>query len=318
VQESIATAVVQAVVGRLLLEERAVLARRATRDSAAYDLYLRGQFFFSRHTEADLHLALDLYRQALAHDSTFALAWAGIAQAWVYLPDHSVPPLEAYPHAREAAGRALAFDSSVALAYATLAWAAAQVDFDFVRSEQLARRAVVLDPHLSEAHAVLGVVLRQRSKPAEALEEWRRVWDLDSLSVSRAWDYFVQLILLGRSSEVLTSARRAPRILAGPAEYAVVVALLWLHKCEEAQAELRRAPYYNSLYTGIAAVCVGDRDGGRAAIDSLKTQSYRASRAIQIAEIYAGLGDLDSAFSWLERAYEGGDYYLLFINRRAW
>ncbi len=318
VQESITTAVVQAVVGQLLPEERAVLARRATRDSAAYDLYLRGQFFFSRHTEADLHLALDLYRQALVHDSTFALAWAGIAQAWAYLIDHSVPPLKAFPHTREAAERALALDSSVALAYATLAWAAAIVDFDFARSEQLARRAVMLDPHLSEAHAVLGVVLRLRSKPAEALEEWRRVWDLDSLSVSRAWDYFAQLIFLGRSSEVLTSARRAPRILAKPAEYMVVLALLQLHECEEAQAELRRAPHYYSALTGIAAVCVGDRDGGRAAIDSLKAQSYSFSMATQIAEIYAGLGDLDSAFSWLERAYEGRDYYLLFINRRAW
>lgn len=318
VQELITTAVVQAVVGQLLPEERAVLARRATRDSAAYDLYLRGQFYFSRHTDADLHLALDLFGQALVRDSTFALAWAGIAQVWVYLPDNSVPPLEAFPHVREAAERALALDSSVALAYAALAWAAAQMDFDFARGEQLARRAVALDPRLAEAHAVLGVVLRLRAKPAEALEQWRRVWELDSLSVTRAWDYFDQLILLGRSSEVLTSARRAPGILAEPAEDAVVWALLQVHECEEAQQERQRTPFYDQLYRGIAAVCVGDREGGRAAIDSLQAPSYSSSRATRIAEVYAALGALDSAFAWLERAYAARDYQLLFINQRAW
>ena len=317
VQESITTAVVQAVVGQLLPDERAVLARRATRDSAAYDLYLRGQFHFSRHTDADLRLALDLYRQAIARDSSFALAWAGIAQAWVYLPDLSVQPLEAFPHVREAAERALALDSSVALAYAALAWAATQVDFDFDRGEQLARRAVALDPRLSEARAVLGVVLRLRSKPAEALEEWRRVWELDSLSVPRAWDYFDQLILLGRSSEVLTSARRAPQILAEPAEDAIVWALLQLHRCAEAQAQLGNSAHHMFRYEGIAAVCVADRDSGRAATDSLKAQSYRSSAATQIAQVFAARGELDSSFTWLQRAYERRDYHLLFINQRA-
>jgi TolB-like protein len=94
-QEEIVRSVVLAVVGQLLPEERVVLGRRVTRDSGAYDLYLRGRFFFSRHTHRDLQRAIELYEQALGRDSSFALGWAGIAQVWGWLADDFSPPLPA-------------------------------------------------------------------------------------------------------------------------------------------------------------------------------------------------------------------------------
>ena len=121
IQAEIAEAVATAIAGQLIPDERARLSARPTRDPEAYDLYLRGQFFLARFTEADIHRAIALYSQAITRDSTFAIAFAATAVAWNALADDWLPPLESYPKARVAAERALALDTS-ATALAGLFW----------------------------------------------------------------------------------------------------------------------------------------------------------------------------------------------------
>lgn len=316
VQESITTAVVHAVVGQLLPEERAAVYRRATRDSAAYDLYLRGRFFVGRLTEADLREGLELYRQALIHDSGFALAWAGIAQAWYWLSDVWVPPLEAFAHVRLAAERALALDSSAALAYLALSGTAQQIDRDFARAEILARHAITLDPRLADAHAGLSWVLVNRGQPGEALTESERAWQLDSLSVIVRQVRMSTLEVLGRASEVLALARRLHWTSWE------IEALLLLRRCAEAQDMLGQLSrddlsyYWSQL---LAASCLREEDSARVALDSMSARARNAYVAPSLFAIaYSALGDVDEAFQWLGRADESHDFNVLFVTAPLW
>jgi TolB-like protein/tetratricopeptide (TPR) repeat protein len=314
VQESVTTAVVQAVVGRLLPEERAALARRSTRDSAAYDLYLRGRFVASGLWEQNQRQGLELYRQALMHDSTFAPAWAGIAQSWYWLSGEGVPRPEAFAQVRQAAERALALDSGVALAYVALAASAQQVDRDYARAESLVRRALALDPGLADAHAILSWVLIDRGRPNEALAEADRAWQLDSLSITIEVSRWNTLQWLGRANDVLAQAQVAH--LTSWQAYA----LLLLRRCGEASSlnesvRTDRSWVFYWLQT-LAAACLGQTEKARAALDSL-AQTARKSpvESIRFATAHAALGDVDDAFLWLERADENRETDVLFINQ---
>jgi eukaryotic-like serine/threonine-protein kinase len=312
VQESITTAVVRAVVGALLPQEQIVLHRRATRDSAAYDLYLRGRFFVSR---LDPRRGVELYRQALVHDSTFAPAWAGIAQAWYWLAG-GLPPLEAFAHVREAAERALALDSSLALAYLSLSYSAHQIERDFARAEQLARRAIALDPRLADAHAFLGWVLIDRGQPGEALVESEQAWQLDSLSIAIEVGRWNTLQFLGRAGDVLAQAQ------AQHWTFFVAHALLLLRHCAEAQDVLKQASGRGWIYyweETVAAACLGEEATARAALDSL-TEMARVEyvESIRLATAHAALGDADEAYRWIERADESREFDVLYLNAPWW
>lgn len=316
VQESITTAVVEAVIGALLPKERGALHRRATRDSAAYDLYLRGRFFVSRLTEADVRQGLELYRQALVHDSTFALAWAGIAQAWYWLSDAWVPPREAFSHVRPAAERALALDSNTSLAYLALSGTAQQIDRDFARAETLARRAIALDPRLADAHAALSWILVNLGRPGEALTESERAWVLDSLSVVVRQVRMGTLESLGRASEVLALAQRLHWTSWE------IEALLLLRRCAEAKdmlGQLSREDlsyYWSQLQ---AATCLREEYEARVALDSLGAIARNGYMApIMFATAHSALGEVDEAFQWLERSDQNRDFNVLFINAPLW
>jgi TolB-like protein/tetratricopeptide (TPR) repeat protein len=324
-QEEIVRSVVLAVVGQLLPEERVVLGRRVTRDSAAYDLYLRGRFFFSRHTQRDLQRAIELYEQALGRDSSFALGWAGIAQVWGWLADDFSPPLEAYPRVREAAERSLALDSTVALAHLALAYTAQMLDLDFARAETLARRAVASDPRLADAYAFLSYLLLQRGRPTDALEVSRQAWELDSLSAVVATSRFLTLTGLDLPEEALRLARSVREREVGDATFWALLeaqASILVRDCEGAREILSdihpRGPRF--YWTeGLMAACLDRVLDARVALDSLAAVARRAYVApTWFATVHAALGDIDEAFEWLERGYEGRDFFVLFVTSHPW
>jgi TolB-like protein len=318
IQEEITARVTQAVLGRVLPQERVALSRRATPDSAAYDLYLRARHFNSRGDRAGDLLARDLLLQAVARDSTFAPAWAGLAHAWAGLADNVVPAREAYQHTREAAERALALDSAMALAYVALTWPVMQVDYDFSRAELLARRAVALDPHLGDASGILSHVLLVRGKLNEALAQSRHAWQVDSLSGSVVLFAFWNLAELGRAAEAIEMLERAQPVLG--ADFVATfkpIALLYLRDCEQAQESLQTASSPAPWVRAIALACPGENEMHLASVDSL-TAPDRRLFPTKVAEAYAAIGQLDSAFALLERAYDERDAMLLLINRPAW
>lgn len=164
-------------------EERARMGRQPTQDLEAYDLYLLGRFNWKRRTPAGFEEAAEYFRQAVERDSTFALAWSGLADTYSTLPIYSdVAELDVYPLAEEAAMRALELDSTLAEAHTSVGQVE-RVNFDYSDVEARFRRAIELDPNYSTAHQWLCQTLVFTGRAAEGLPNCREAVALDPYSV---------------------------------------------------------------------------------------------------------------------------------------
>lgn len=300
IEEEIARMVVQGVVGQLLPEERVRLARHETRDPLAHDLYLRGNFYFSRYTEADLRVAIDLYQQALVRDSTYAEAYAGISLAWSWLADDWFAPLDAYSHAREAAEHAIALDSTSAVAWVALSSAVIDLDRDFRRAEVILRRALVLDSNLAIGYSRFGELRLIQGRLDEGQALMRRGWQLDSLSRVSFADMMFGLFFTRRYGDLLALAQRDSA--ADQSTFFRTRALIGLGRAAEALETINVEDFGDRALALVYA--------NRAAEAREALQHGREQRAASegyfptdgIARTLIALGDYDEAFRLLDRA----------------
>jgi TolB-like protein len=308
IEDAIARMVVQRIIGQLLPEEQARLARRETRDPRAHDLYLRGNFYFSRYTEGDLRAAIDLYQQALARDSTYAEAYAGISLAWSWLADDWVAPLDAYPHAREAAEHAIGLDSTSAVAWMALAVPVIDLDRDFARAERILQRALVLDSNLAIGYMGLGHLRLIQGRLDESLVLLRRAWQLDSLSRVIVNSMSTGLFFAGRYGDVLVVAQR------DSGRTWETEALIQLGRCDEAQARLRAEDFFErALVLACAKHTVEARETLQRGLARL-AMTKRYFPADMVARVLVAVGDYDEAFRLLDRADAERSYEILWLQ----
>jgi tetratricopeptide (TPR) repeat protein len=138
------------------------LAKTYTTSAEAYRLYLQGRFYWNKREEKDFRKATEYYHQAIALDPNYALALAGLADAYALLATFGfVPPTEGVPKAREFARHALALDESMAEPHTTLAYLSATYDYDFAAAEQEFKRAIELNPNYATAHQWYGLTMRR-------------------------------------------------------------------------------------------------------------------------------------------------------------
>jgi TolB-like protein/DNA-binding winged helix-turn-helix (wHTH) protein/Flp pilus assembly protein TadD len=160
----------------------------------AYDLYLRGRYFWNKRTESGFYQAADYFQQAIDKDPNYAKAYAGLADALTLLSDWGyVPAPEFIPRARAAALKALQIDASQAEAHASLALIAEQYDYDWQTAETEFQRAIQLDPDYATAHQWYAECLSLEGRFDEALAESERARQLDPLSLIIATDHAVIL-----------------------------------------------------------------------------------------------------------------------------
>jgi len=310
IEEAIARGVVQGVVGTLLPAERTTLAARTTTDTAAYDLYLRGRVAFNR---GDLRSAIPLLQRAVAEDSTFARAWAALSFAWGESADSWRAPREAYPQAQAAAERALALDSTSAEAWTALAMTVLPLNHDAPLAERLARRAVSLAPSLPEAYVALGFTQWAFGRGRDALEAFRRAWELDTLSRYTTEYYRIGLAASGSREELRRLGERTGEVRP--------VARVALGECAGALDDVSRSRQsYGALIRVLALTCLGRTDDIRPVIDTMKTTAGRQYfNPYPIAAAYAAVGERDSAYAWLERTLDDRtSWYLGIPFDRFW
>jgi len=182
VQDEVAGAVVTALQGRVRID--AAPGGTGTTDPAAYEAYLQGRFFWNKRAVPDLKLAIEYFEEAIAHDSAFARAWAGLADTYLVLPFYSdtISTGEVVPLARRAAERALALTPDLVEARTTLAYALAMYDWDWAASEREFRRAIELDPNYATAHKWYSDMLSAMGRFDESLAEAERAAELDPRS----------------------------------------------------------------------------------------------------------------------------------------
>lgn len=335
VQEEIARAIADALeVGALAGEGSGAnvaaaggrMRRRPTSDITAYELYLRGRFEWSRRRLESLRAALALYDSATRLDPSFALAHAGIADAYIVLGNWGyVAAAEAGERSLAAARRAVAVDSTLAEGHASLASVLCTYVWDWPASERAFTRSIQLNPGLATTRYFYSRCLLGHGRVADATAQAREALRLDPLNAHIATALASALMVAGRSDSAIQVAERALRH--DPANAA---ARFWLatayvdrqnlEKADEVaramSPEERRSPLMVSL-TGSLAALSSDRATAGRAIATLSTSPD--ANAFAIAMVHAALGDRDAAMRWVQRAErERSDGLVVFARVIPW
>ena len=311
IQSEVALQIAAALKAELSPDERARVGREPTHDLVAYQLYLRGRHHLIRYTYESVHQAVELFERAIARDAHYALAYAGIAMAFVELGETGqMSPDEAYPRALAAAQRALALDGDLGDAHCMMGYCKLVAEFDWTGSEVEFKRALELSPNSADANDLYGRLCASLGRNDEAVELYRRAQELDPLA--HRVDLATALLRAGRHEEARAAARSA--VEADP-EYprthaTLGWALLAVGQTAEGLAALERAV---SLAPGHAIwlAQLGQAYGlsGRPAeareiLSRLEEQARnRYVSPYHLAYVYTGLGEQDRAMDLLEQAF---------------
>jgi TolB-like protein/Tfp pilus assembly protein PilF len=296
-------------------EQRAIVAR-PTENTEAYQLYLKGRFFWNKRTGADLHTAGEFFERAIAADPTYAGAYAGLAQTYLLIPVFGAGrPPDFFPRATVAARKAIELDETSSDGRAALAMLLL-FDFKFAPSEQEFRRAIELNPNYATAHHWFGnSLLVTLGRFDEAIEQCRRAVDLDPLSLIINADLGSTLMLARRYDDAILQLRKT-LALDGNFAYAhwnLGEALYLKGDVAGAIAEYEKAAALDDdpeilALLGRAYAETGKKEQALGLLEKLKAlggQHYIRNYVYTI--IYAGLGDKATAIDYLEKARDGGE-----------
>jgi len=315
---------------RLTQEERARLASRDTVDPMAFELLLRGQHQVGLNR---LREARSSFQRALQRDSTYASAYAGLAHTYNVMGYFSsTSPKDIYPHARKAALSALRFDETLAEGHVQLAWVLAVDDWDWAGAERAFRRALELNSGSVLAHFWYAHLLHWQLRYAEAIAEMDKTIRLDPLALTsrasgaglfrrvRRCDLALRQIAKARE---LQGEMRVSRPGYIDPDFTAGQCHLQHGRTDEALRLMEHVvhtsgpdllPRYKAELAHAYGV-VGRKSEAQALLRevlAVAEQQYVAPYLIALA--YVGLGDSDSAFAWLERAYNVRDNWLPFVN----
>jgi TolB-like protein len=322
IQSDIASEVAGAITGQLLPQERATLARRPTRDPAAYDLYLRGIGASNTFTEAGLRAGLDYLQRAIARDSAFADAYVALSVVWGVLADGYIEGRVGYTQTRDLAQRGLRLDSTNVTAVGALAATALALDADTAGARRLAQRALRMDPRGWLARCVLSWVwLMVPGSGDSAAVEARRGWEADTLNAVPAWNYLMTLGALGRANDLAAALPRMGAVL-GSEDLRNFDGVVRLARGDAAGAAERLTwSYYGGVLAGDyvrAQLALGRREAAHAVVDSMVARSLTGYyNAFSVSRAYAALGDADQAFAWLDRAWDQRTNWVGFAHAYA-
>ena len=312
VENAIADKVAQALTLRLIGADRERLARRDTRNVAAYREYMMGRHFWNLRTAAGLKRGLAHFEQAIALDEKYALAYAGVADSYVGFATYRVQsPKEAYVKARQAAIKALQLNPELSEAHSALAMVSLYLDWDWRAAEAEFRRAISLNPEDVSAHQRYGLALAWFERFEEALSEMARASELDPVSA----------VITSNTGQILYFARRYDQAIqeltktlaSDPSFYQThnILGITYVvtGRFDEAIAAFRKVidsgnPEVEANLAHAYAVSRHTSEA-RKALEQLLARSTRSYVSpFDIAVVYAGLGDRDRAFAWLERAFD--------------
>jgi serine/threonine-protein kinase len=297
--------------------------RRREVDLEAYHLHLKARHRWNRRTPTELKASAELFEQAIARDPEFALAHAGLADAFALLGFYSVlAPHEAFPKAITAASQALEIDAGLAEAHASLAFCTLLYQWDFAGAEASFRRALELNPGYATAHHWLAEFLGLMGRDQEALEQARIAHDLDPLSpvihTLLGWLHYYGR----RFDDAIAALERTLEVEADfpPAEFWLGLARLECGRTAAAAEALEGAVAHSRRSTMMLAALgrlkaiAGDAEGARALLAELETLAgSRYVPPYYCAAIHCGLGEVDATFDCLDKAYDARDNWLVFL-----
>jgi len=298
---------------RLSGAQRKRLDRSAAANAEAYQSYLKGRYFWNKRTGESMRKSIKCFEQAIEFDPTYALAYAGIADAYLQLGGWSDMPFrEAYPLAKAAAQRALAIDENLAEAHVSLAMAQKEYEWDWGAAGRSYERALELNPNYAVGHQWYGEYLGAVGRHTEAITAFQRAIELDPLSLSNhatlgrhgyhfARQFDLAIAQLQKTLEMDDNFWIVHHWLGFT--YAVI------GRIPEALAEMEAARQLsdNLEVPAVLGYTLG-RAGRREEARQTLAELVQASRSRYFspmlgALVCIGMGEHDEAFDWLERGY---------------
>ncbi len=281
--------------------------------SPAYELYIKGRYFWGKRTKEGLQQGINYFQQAIDSDPNYALAYAGLADCYSLLDDWGKrTPRDSFPKARAAAEKAIALDDSLAEAHVSLAMVRASYDWDWVGAEQEFRRAIELNPNYATAHQWYGITLATFRRFPEAERELKRARELDPLSPIVNMGVGEVYAWEGRDDEAISQYKRVIELDPSFAGVYGNIAVSYQRKQDYADAAeaIKKEEQLNGNleFAGLLERAYA-RGGFRAVLEQelkneLKDRAERYVNPVGIAELYAQLGDTPRALQWLEKGYE--------------
>jgi TolB-like protein/Flp pilus assembly protein TadD len=324
VQDEISNEIFEKLRLRLTGEEKRRATRRYTDDAQAYQLYLKGRFYWNQGTVAGLKQSIEYLQQAITKDPKYALAYAGLADSYLSLGSFWV---EAISEAKSAALKAIELDPTLAEAHVALGHIKLWLDWEWAAAELEFKQGISLNPNSALAHDQYAMYLAAMGRLGEATSEARRAQTLDALSPIVNTDLGWCLLYAGRGGEAVDQFRRTLELDAKyvSARWGLGASYAQQHMFKEAVAELKQAVTLSegsplvSGHLGFAYGLSGMQSDARKILSELRALSAREYvPSTAIALVYVGLGDKAQALDWLGRAFDEHDFSLVFLDVAPW
>lgn len=324
IQSDIAQKVAEELQMQLVTEEKLDIERKATENVEAYSLYLKGRYYLNKRTVEGLKKGIEHFKQAIERDPGYALAYAGLADAYNLLESYgALPPKEAYPKAKAAAEKALDLDDALAEPYTSLAFVKQRFDWDWSGAEDAFKYALALNTNYATAHHWYALYLIQRGRTEESLTEIKRAQELDPLSLIINTDVGRVFYYARWYDQAIEQHQKTLEIDSNFVRAYLDLGQVYRQKAlyEEAIAAFQKAlkPAGNSTVLlallGHAYGVSGRNDKAQKVLDELKQRSDQGYIPPgYFAWVYLGLGEKDQALDWLEKAYEERASWLVFLK----
>ncbi|HJQ69016.1 MAG TPA: winged helix-turn-helix domain-containing protein [Blastocatellia bacterium] len=321
-EDVLSAKVAQSLSLKLTGEEREAVSKNQTKNSDAYELYIKGRFFWEKRTESGLLKGAACFQQSLLKDPDYALAHAGLADSYTLLGEYLLlSPEESFPKAKRAALRAIELDSLLAETYTTLGDIRMFYDYHRLEAEAMYRKAIEINPNYSTGHHSYAWFLLTQGRFAEAISELQTAQRLDPLSLTINTTLGLPYYYLRDYDSAIRSFRAVTDMDPNyaHAHYYLGSALIQKGCYEEAREEFRLQPsefrFQRLALLGNACALSGERREAEAVLTQLKEQSSRRYISPYLpAIIHVGLQEYEEALDCLEAAFVGRASWLVFLG----
>ena len=323
IQSSVASEIATALKANLTPEEKKNLSRNYTENVDAYKYYILGRTYWNARSRTNFDSAEANFKKAVSLDADYALAYAGIADCYIFNLK-GIPQMEAVPIARAYATKALSIDSTLSEGLTTLGFIQFIYDYDWTQAKKTLEKALEFNPNNSPAHLYYGMVLQYTGDPDRGLKEQEKAVELDPLAFSANWVLGRNYYFAGKYNDAIKQIQKAAA-LAPKGNSSICIwslGLVYLGKkmYPEALAEYEKIPddandFVDNLHLmkGYAYAETGDKTKAKQLLAKAIKEDPGAS-VYRLAQVYVALGDFTQALNYLEKGYNIRDLHMFWIK----
>jgi TolB-like protein len=309
---------------RLAPKRKKDLFKRYTDNTEAYQLYLKGRYYWNQRTHDGLRKGIQYFQQAINEDNNYALAYAGLSDCFQLLGGYRIlPPADAFSQAKSAATKALEIDKNLAEAHTSLALASLYFDWDWVKAEKGFKLAIRLRPSYATARQWYTHYLMAVGRPSQALTSIEEAHSLDPLSLVINTHLGWALYFVRRFEEAVEQLNKT--IGLDPdytlARFVLGQCYVRLARYPEAISEIQLAASLSGRLPSVLSALgytrglMGEGAEARKILDELHLLSAkRYVSAYDMALVHLGLGETDRVMEWLEKAFKERSSWMVWLK----